>query len=103
MTTFTMRHIKGHFVVTGPDVPPTQFKSRAEARDGCKAHYPGSPVHEVGEGARNGQLDRRRRDREPTHHPRLEYTAATPARRHGTQPRFTAGLFLYRLLTIREQ
>ena len=93
MTTFTMRYIKGDFVVTGPDVPPMQFKSRAEARDGCKAHYPGSPVHEVGGGG----------DREPTHHPRLEYTAATPARRHGTQPRFTAGLFLYRLLTIREQ
>ena len=46
MTTFTMRYIKGHFVVTGPDVPPMQFKSRAEARDWCKAHYPGSPLKE---------------------------------------------------------
>ena len=44
MTTFTMRYIKGHFVVTGPDIPPMQFKSRAEARDWCKEHYPGSPV-----------------------------------------------------------
>jgi hypothetical protein len=48
MTTFTMRYIKGHFVVTGPDVPPMQFKSRAEARDWCKAHYPGSPVAKIG-------------------------------------------------------
>jgi hypothetical protein len=61
MTTFTMRQIKGHFVVTGPDVPPMQFKSRAEARDWCKAHHPGSPIYEVGVGARKGQLDRRRR------------------------------------------
>jgi hypothetical protein len=48
MTTFTMRYVKGRFVVTGPDVPPIQFKSRAEARDWCKAHYPGSPVTEIG-------------------------------------------------------
>ena len=59
MTTFTMRHIKGHFVVTGPDVPPTQFKSRAEARDWCKAHYPGSPITEVGRADHGG---RKRRD-----------------------------------------
>jgi hypothetical protein len=44
MTTFTMRYVKGHFVVTGPDVPPMQFKSRAEARDWCKTHHPGSPI-----------------------------------------------------------
>jgi hypothetical protein len=30
MTTFTMRYIKGHFVWTGPDVPPMQFKSRVD-------------------------------------------------------------------------
>ena len=42
MTTFTMRYVKGHFVLTGPDVPPMQFKSRAEARDWCTEHYPGS-------------------------------------------------------------
>ena len=46
MTTFTMRHIKGHFVVTGPDVPPMQFRSRPGARDWCKIHYPGSPIKE---------------------------------------------------------
>jgi hypothetical protein len=44
MTTLTMRMIKGDFVVTGPDVEPMRFKSRAEARDWCKtqsgfAHY----------------------------------------------------------------
>ena len=61
MTTFTMRSVKGHFVVTGPDIPPMQFKSRAAARDWCKVHYPGSPIYEVGAGARNGQLERRRR------------------------------------------
>jgi hypothetical protein len=61
MTTLTMRYLKGLFVVTGLDIPPMHFKSRAEARDWCTAHYPGSPIHEVGEGARNGQLDRRRR------------------------------------------
>jgi hypothetical protein len=43
MTTFTMRYINGHFVSTGPDVPPMQFKLRAEARDWCKANYPARP------------------------------------------------------------
>jgi hypothetical protein len=51
MTTFTMRYVKGHFILTGPDVPPMQFKSRAEARDWCKAHYPGSPIKESGRAA----------------------------------------------------
>ena len=48
MTTFTMRHIKGHFVVTGPDVPPMQFKSRREAKDWYHTRHPGSPIHEIG-------------------------------------------------------
>ena len=47
MTTLTMRYIKGDFVVTGPDVPPMQFKSRPEARDWCKIHYPGSPIKQT--------------------------------------------------------
>ena len=67
MTTFTMRSVKGHFVVTGPDIPPMQFKSRAEARDWCKEHYPGSPVMVIGRDAskrvtrgrpRRAELDR---------------------------------------------
>ena len=51
MTTLTMRYSKGHFVVTGPDVPPMRFKSRPEARDWRKAHYPGSPITEIGRDA----------------------------------------------------
>ena len=47
MTMLTMRYSKGHFVVIGPDVPPMRFKSRPEARDWCKAHYPGSPITEI--------------------------------------------------------
>ena len=52
MTTLTMRMIKGDFVVTGPDVEPMRFKSRAEARDWCKTHHPGSPINEVGPGGK---------------------------------------------------
>jgi hypothetical protein len=48
MTAFTMRCIKGDFVVTGADVPPMQFKSRAEARDWCHTRHPGSPIYEIG-------------------------------------------------------
>ena len=33
MTTLTMRYMRGHFIVTGPDVEPVMFKSRREARD----------------------------------------------------------------------
>ena len=43
MTTLTMRYIKGDFVVIGPDIQPTRFKTRREAKDWCAAHYPGSP------------------------------------------------------------
>lgn len=48
MTTLTLRRIKDHFVVSGPDIEPLYFKSRPEARGWCKAHYPGSPVREIG-------------------------------------------------------
>ena len=51
MTTLTFRRIKDHFVVTGPDIEPTRFKSRPEARDWCKTHYPGSPITEIGRDA----------------------------------------------------
>ena len=33
MTKLTMHYIKNHFVVTGSDISPLQFKSRPEARD----------------------------------------------------------------------
>jgi hypothetical protein len=48
MTTLTLRYIKGDFVVTGPDIKPNRFKSRPEAKDWCVAHYPGSPIKEIG-------------------------------------------------------
>ena len=48
MTTLTMRMIKGHFVVSGPDVEPMKFKTRPEARDWCRTHHPGSPITEIG-------------------------------------------------------
>ena len=48
MTTLILRYIKGDFVVTGPDIEPVQFKTRREAKDGCVAHYPGSPIKEIG-------------------------------------------------------
>jgi hypothetical protein len=51
MTTLTMRYINGHFVVVGPDISLMRFKSRAEARDWCKAHHPGSPITEIGRDA----------------------------------------------------
>jgi hypothetical protein len=54
MTTLTLRRIKDHFVVTGPDIEPTRFKSRPEARDWCNANYPGSPVTEIGRDASSG-------------------------------------------------
>ena len=34
-----MRYVKGHFVLTGLDVPSMRFKSRPEARDWCRAPY----------------------------------------------------------------
>jgi hypothetical protein len=52
--------IKGDFVVTGPDVEPMKFKTRAEARDWCRTHHPGSPRSApAAEGrARNPENDR---------------------------------------------
>ena len=51
MTTLTLRRIKDHFVVTEPDIESTRFKSRPEARDWCRAHYPGSAATEIGRNA----------------------------------------------------
>jgi hypothetical protein len=45
MTALTLRHVKGEFVVTGPDIEPGTFKSRREAKDWCLQHYRGSPIH----------------------------------------------------------
>jgi hypothetical protein len=48
MTKLTLRYIKGDFVVTGPDIEPTRFKTRREAQDWCMTHHPGSPIKEIG-------------------------------------------------------
>ena len=48
MTTLTMRYMRGHFIVTGPDIEPVMFKSRHEAREWCTEHHAGSPIREVG-------------------------------------------------------
>jgi len=48
MTTLTLRRMKDDFVVTGPDIEPANFRSRREAKDWCMAHYPGSPIKEIG-------------------------------------------------------
>jgi hypothetical protein len=48
MTTITLRRMKDDFVVTGPDIEPANFKTRREAKDWCVAHYPGSPIKEIG-------------------------------------------------------
>jgi hypothetical protein len=35
MTTLPLRRMKDDFIVTGPDIEPTKFKSRREAKDWC--------------------------------------------------------------------
>ena len=44
MTVLTMRYLRGHFVVTGPDIEPLKFKSRREAKDWCAEHHQGCPL-----------------------------------------------------------
>ena len=45
MTTLTLRRIKDDDF--GPDIAPAKFKTRSEARDWCRTHYPGSPITEI--------------------------------------------------------
>ena len=73
MTTLTMRYMRGHFVVTSPDVEPVIFKSRREARDWCAEHHPAPHVKSPGVGPAG--------PRPPTHafHRRQE-TSAPSAR-----------------------
>jgi hypothetical protein len=52
LTVLTMRRVREHFVVTGSDIEPVTFKTRREARVWCLAHFPGSPIREVGAGGR---------------------------------------------------
>ena len=58
MTTLTMRLIKGHFIVSGPDVEPMKL-SWPEARDWCKTHHPGSPITEIGPGGKRAPRKKR--------------------------------------------
>ena len=51
MTTLTLRRMNDDFIVTGPDIEPAKFKSWREAKDWCAAHYPGSPIKEIGANA----------------------------------------------------
>ena len=46
MTVLTLRRVRDHFVVTGPDIEPRTFKTRVEARDWCREHFHGSPIRE---------------------------------------------------------
>ena len=52
MTVLTMRRVRDHFVVTGPDIEPVTFETRAQARDWCREHFRGSPIREVGPGTK---------------------------------------------------
>ena len=92
MTTLTMRYIKGHFVVTGPDIAPTRFKTRREAKDWCVAHYPGSPIKEIGPiyspPARSDERERGLREhRAPHQFARALRPEETPAVRREAEPR----------------
>jgi hypothetical protein len=52
VTVLTMRRVREHFVITGPDIEPMTFKTRAQARDWCREHFHGSPIREVGLGTK---------------------------------------------------
>jgi hypothetical protein len=52
VTVLTMRRVRDQFVVTGPDIEPVTFKTRAQARYWCYVHFRGSPIREVGIGSR---------------------------------------------------
>jgi hypothetical protein len=48
MTTLTLRRIRDGFLVAGPDIAPSTFKTRREAKNWCAHHYPASSITEVG-------------------------------------------------------
>jgi hypothetical protein len=63
MAKLTLRYIKGEFVISGADLQPVSFTSRRRARDWRLKYYPDSPLMEIGQGARNGRVDRRNGER----------------------------------------
>ena len=65
MTVLTMRYLRGHFVVTGPDIEPLKFKSRRGAKDWCAEHHQGSPIKEIGANAvKRASKGKARRERQ---------------------------------------
>lgn len=67
MTVLTMRYLRGHFVVTGPDIEPLKFKSRREAKVKvwCAEHHQGSPIKEIGANAvKRASKGKARRERQ---------------------------------------
>jgi hypothetical protein len=48
MTPLTLRYLREHFVVIGPDIEPHKFKSRREAKDWCMEQHPSSSIKEIG-------------------------------------------------------
>jgi len=46
MRKLSLRHLVGHFFVTGPDTEPAKFKTRQQALDWCAVHYPDLSVKE---------------------------------------------------------
>ena len=53
VTVLTMRRVRDDcFEVTGPDIQPMRFKTRAQARDWCRVHFRGSPIREERAGGR---------------------------------------------------
>ena len=56
MTTLTLRRIKDHVVITGPDIEPMWFKSRREAKERCRFASSRSLVVEIGRDASTGAV-----------------------------------------------
>ena len=50
MAVLTLRRVRYHYVVTGPEIEPRTFETRAQARDWCYAKFRGSPIREEGPG-----------------------------------------------------
>jgi hypothetical protein len=48
MTTFTMRYLRGHFIVTGPTLSLSNSSRAEKLRIGVAEHHPGSPIKEMG-------------------------------------------------------
>jgi hypothetical protein len=52
VTVLTLQRDRYQFMVTGPDIEPMTFKTRHEAREWCRQHFPGSPIREEGPGGK---------------------------------------------------